>query len=111
VLGLAQGKQIMELGTGPVSKIGVEKSVKILWVVGNCLWCSIVLILWWHGYDAQTFAGALAHPHWLFSLFTPGPAHSVTQAGPLIGLVSGLGICWSLAGQAWLTKLRKTRTV
>lgn len=96
----------MEFGTGPMPKTGVEKSVKILWVVGNCLWCAIDLILWWHGYDAQTFAGALTHPHWLLSLFTPGPA---AQAVPLVLFVSGLGICWSLAGHAWLTKLRKTR--
>jgi len=99
----------MELGTGAMSKTGVEKPVKILWFVGNCLWCSIVLILWWHGYDAQTFAGTPTHPHWLLSLFTPGTAHSVAQAGPRIFLVSGMGICWSLAGQAWLAKLRKTR--
>ena len=94
-----------------MSKTGVEKSVKILWVVGNCLWCSIDLILSWHGYDAQTFAGALTRPHGLLSLFIPGPAHSVMQAGPLIGLVSGLGICWLLGGQAWLAKLRKTRKI
>lgn len=94
-----------------MSKTGVEKSVKILWVVGNCLWCSIDLILSWHGYDAQTFAGALTHPRWLLSLFTPGSSHSAAQAVPLVLLVSGLGICWILAGQAWLAKLRIPRKI
>jgi hypothetical protein len=111
VLGLAQGEHIMRIGIESDVKTGLERSVNLLWVVGNCLWCSIDLILFWHGHDAQTFAGSLTHPRWLLSLFTPGPAGSAAQAVPLVLLVSGLGICWSLAGQAWLAKLRKTRTV
>jgi hypothetical protein len=73
-----------------MSKTGVEKSVKLLWFVGNCFWCPMVLVLWWHGYEAQTFAQASRNITWL-------------------GMVSGMGACWSVAGAAWLAKLRKTR--
>jgi hypothetical protein len=101
----------MRIGNGSDVKTGLEKSVHLLWVAGNCLWFPIVFILWWHGYDVQNFAGAPVNPHWLLSLFTPGSSHSVAQARQLIFLVCGMGICWSLTGQAWLAKLRKTRKI
>ena len=71
-----------------MSKTGIEKSVKILWVVGNCLWCSMVPLLWWHAYEAQTAAQASLNSTRLL-------------------FVSGTGGLWSLAGAAWLAKLRK----
>ena len=71
-----------------MSKTGMEKSVKILWVVGNCLWCSMVPLLWWHTYEAQTAAQASLNSTRLL-------------------FVSGIGGLWSLAGAAWLAKLRK----
>ena len=74
-----------------MSKNGIEKSAKLLWVLGNCVWCPMVLILWWHGYQAQTFAQASLN-------------------STRLGLVSAIGIFWSLAGAAWLAKLKKTRT-
>ena len=94
-----------------MSNTGVEKSVKVLWVVGNCVWCSVIFILSWHGYDAQAFSGALTHPFRFLSLLTPGRSYSIMQALPLELLVSGLGICWAFAGQAWLSRFSKTRQI
>jgi Na+/melibiose symporter-like transporter len=73
-----------------MSKNGIEKSAKLLWVLGNCVWCPMVLILWWHGYQAQTFAQA---------------SLSIAQ----LGTVSGIGAIWSIVGAVWLSKSRKTR--
>jgi len=73
-----------------MSEPGTEKSVKLWWVVGNCLWCSLVSLLWWHGYEAQTAAQA---------------SLNITR----LGMVSGIGALWSVAGAAWLVKHRKTR--
>jgi hypothetical protein len=81
---------MMQSGTSGMPKTGVEKSVKLLWVVGNCLWCSMVPLLWWHGYEAQTFAQASLN-------------------STRLGLVSGIGLLWSLAGAAWLARLRNAR--
>ena len=77
--------------TSPMSKTGIEKSVKLLWVVGIGVWGSMVALLWWHLYEAQTFAQASLN-------------------STRLGLVSAIGIFWSLAGAAWLAKLKKTRT-
>jgi hypothetical protein len=74
-----------------MSKTGIERSVKLLWVVGTCVWCPMVALLWWHGYEAQTFAHASLN-------------------STRLGLVSGIRVLWSLAGAVWLAKLRKTRT-
>jgi hypothetical protein len=71
--------QIMGSETSPMSKAAIEKSVRLIWVVGNCIWCSLVLVLWWRKYEAQTL------------------------------MVSGFGACWSYVGGAWLAKLRKTK--
>jgi hypothetical protein len=74
-----------------MSKTGIEKSVKLLWVVGICLWCPMAALLWWHGYEALTFAQA---------------SLNLTR----LGLVSGIGALWSVAGAIWLAKHRNTRT-
>ena len=74
-------------GTSPMPKIGIEKPVKLLWVEGNCLWCSMVPLLWWRAYEAQTAAQA---------------SLNITR----LGVVSGIGAVWSVAGAVWLTKLR-----
>jgi hypothetical protein len=70
-------------------KTGIEKLVKILWVVGNCVWCPMVLVLWWHGHESQTFARA---------------SFNATR----LEMVSGIGVLWLVAGAVWLAKLRKT---
>ena len=73
-----------------MSKTGIEKSVKLLWVVGIGVWGSMVALLWWHLYEAQTFAQA---------------SLSIAQ----LGTVSGIGAIWSIVGAVWLSKSRKTR--
>lgn len=73
-----------------MSETGIENLVKLLWAVGNCIWCPMVLVLWWRGYKAQTFAQASLNMTWL-------------------GMVAGIGACWAVAGGVWLAKLRKTR--
>ena len=84
-----QGEQLKHATErSPMSKISVEKWVKLLWVVGTCLWCSMIPLLWWHGYEAQTAAQASLNSTRLL-------------------FVSGIGGLWSLAGAAWLAKLRK----
>ncbi len=70
---------------------GREKSVKLLWVVGNCLWCPVVALLWWQGYESQTFAQA---------------SRDIAR----LGMVAGFGAVWSIAGAAWLANLRNART-
>jgi membrane protein DedA with SNARE-associated domain len=74
-----------------MSKTGIEKSVRALWVVGIGVWCPTVALLGWHLGEAQTFAQASLN-------------------STRLELVSGIGVLWSLAGAAWLAKLRKTRT-
>ena len=69
---------------------GIEKSVVLLYFIGTCIWCPMVLVLWWHGHEAQTFAQASLNSTRLLYL-------------------SGTGILWSLVGAVWLAKLRKTR--
>jgi hypothetical protein len=73
-----------------MSKIGIEKSVMLLWFMGTCVWCPMVLVLWLQGYETQTFAQASLNSTRLL-------------------FVSGIGVLWSLAGAVWLAKLRKTR--
>jgi hypothetical protein len=73
-----------------MSKTAIEKSVRLLWVVGNFLWCSMAPLLWWHGYEAQTAAQA---------------SLNITR----LGMVSGIGALWSVVGAVWLAKYRKTR--
>jgi hypothetical protein len=73
-----------------MSNVGTEASLKVLWMAGTCVWCPMILVLWWHGYEAQTFAQASLN-------FTR------------LGVVSCIGVFWSVAGAAWLAKLRKTR--
>jgi hypothetical protein len=73
-----------------MSKTGIEKSVKLFWVVGYCIWVPMVAVLWWHGYEAQTAAQA---------------SFNMTR----LETVSVIGVIWSVAGAAWLAKLRKTR--
>jgi hypothetical protein len=70
-------------------KIGIEELVKILWVVGNCVWCPMVLFLWWYGHEAQTFARA---------------SYNATR----LEMVSGIGLLWLVAGGVCLAKLKKT---
>jgi hypothetical protein len=72
-----------------MSKNAIERSVKLVWVAGNCVWCPLVLFLWWRGYEAQTFAEA---------------SLNITR----LGMVAGIGACWSVAGRVWLAKIRKT---
>jgi hypothetical protein len=73
-----------------MSKTGIEKSVMLVWFMGTCVWCPILLVLWWHGHEAQTFAQASLNSTRLLC-------------------VSGIGVLWSLAGAVWLAKLRKAR--
>ena len=69
---------------------GIEKTVILLYFMGTCVWCPMVLVLWWHGHEAQTVAQAsLNSTRLLFAI--------------------GIGIFWSLAGAVWLAKLRKMR--
>jgi hypothetical protein len=70
----------------PTSNTGIE----LLWLMGNCIWCATVPLLWWHGYEAQTAAQASLNSTRLL-------------------FVSGIGGLWSIAGGVWLAKLRKTR--
>jgi hypothetical protein len=89
VLDFAQGEQpITRSATSPILKTGIEKSVILLWFIGTCV--SMVLVLWWHGHETQTFAQASLNSTRLL-------------------FVSGTGVLWSLAGAVWLAKLRKTR--
>jgi hypothetical protein len=37
---------------------GIEKTVILLYFMGTFVWCRMVLVLWWHGHEAQTFAQA-----------------------------------------------------
>ena len=89
---LAQGDQIMRIGNGPMSKTGIEKSVKLFLVAGYCIWVPVIAVLWWHGYEAQTAAQA---------------SLNMTR----LEMVSGIGVIWSVAGVAWLAKLRKAREI
>jgi hypothetical protein len=74
-----------------MSKAGIEKSIKLYgW------WASVSGVQWSRSYggtynEAQTFAQASLN-------------------STRLGLVSAFGIFWSLAGAAWLAKLKKTRT-
>ncbi len=73
-----------------MSQTGIEQPVKWLWITGIVVWCSMVALLWWHGYEAQTFAQASLN-------------------STRLGLVSVAGVFWSLAGGFWLARLKKTR--
>jgi membrane protein DedA with SNARE-associated domain len=73
-----------------MSKAGIEKSVFLLWFMGACVWCPMVLVLWWYGYESQTFAQA---------------SFNSTR----LEMVAGIGTLWSVVGAVWLAKLRKTR--
>ena len=80
----------MRSGTSPMPLTGIEKTVVLLYFIGTCVWCPMMLVLWWHGHESQTFAQA-----------------SLNSTG-LLG-VSSLGVLWSIAGAMWLAELRKTR--
>jgi hypothetical protein len=71
-----------------MSKTPTERSVQLLWIAGNCFWCAMVPLLWWHAYDAHTAAQA-----------------SLNTAR--LGMVSGVGALWSVVGAVWLKKLRE----
>ena len=72
----------MREGMSLTSKTAKEKLVMLLWIVGNCVWCPMVLVLLWHQGDAQTFAQASAN-------------------STRLGMVSGLGTLWAVAGAVW----------
>ena len=69
---------------------GIEKAVILLYFMGTCVWCPMVLVLWWHGHETQTVAQASLNSTRLL-------------------FVCGIGVLWSLAGAVWLAKLRKMR--
>ena len=74
-------------------KTGLEKSVvlfMLVWFMGTCVWCPMVLVLWWHGYETQTFAQASLNSTRLLC-------------------VSSAGVLWSVAGAVWLAKHKRTR--
>jgi hypothetical protein len=48
----------------------------------------MILFLWWHGYDAQTFAQASFN-------------------STLLEMVAGIGAIWSVIGAVWLAKHKK----
>jgi hypothetical protein len=80
--------------SGNTPMTGVQRSVNLswLWLAGLVVWCPMVLLLWWHLYEAQTFAQA--------SLFSTR-----------LAFVSTFGIFWSIAGARWQARLKKTRTI
>jgi hypothetical protein len=69
---------------------GIEKKVIILYFIGTCVWCPMMLVLWWYGREAQTFAQASLN-------------------STRLACVSGFGVLWSIAGAVWLAKLRRMR--
>jgi hypothetical protein len=74
-------------------KTGIERSVMLfmlVWFIGTCVWCPMVLVLWRHGYETQTFAQASLNSTRLL-------------------WVSSIGVLWSLGGAVGLAKLRKMR--
>jgi|HubBroStandDraft_1064217.scaffolds.fasta_scaffold1577241_2 hypothetical protein len=73
-----------------MSKTGIEKWVMLWWFIGTCVWCPMMLVLWRHGLETQTFAQASLNSTRLL-------------------FVSSIGVLWSIAGAVWLAKLRKTR--
>ena len=64
-----------------------KRSVKWLWTAGTIVVFGMILLLWWHGYNAQTFAQA--------SFFSTR-----------LGLVSALGIFWSIGGGILIKRLK-----
>jgi hypothetical protein len=73
-----------------VPMTGTEKTVVLLYFIGTCVWCPMMLVLWWRGHETQTFAPASLNSTRLLC-------------------VSSFGVLWSIAGAVWLAKLRKTR--
>lgn len=73
-----------------MSKSGVEKSVQLLWIGGSCFWGLMILLLWWRGFEARSFAQASLCTAWL-------------------GTVSGISVLWCVAGAAFVRR-EKTRT-
>jgi len=69
---------------------GMEKTVTFFYFLGTCVWCPMVLVLWWHGHETQTVAQASLNSTRLL-------------------FVCGIGVLWSIAGAVWLAKLRKMR--
>jgi hypothetical protein len=55
-------------------KTGREKTVKLLWLWGNFVWCSIVALLWWHGHESQTFAQASPNSTRIYSFQVLAPS-------------------------------------
>jgi hypothetical protein len=78
-------------GENPMPKTGRVTTVKLLWLWGSFVWCSLVAFVWWRGYESQTFAQASRTNTWVL-------------------FASGIGTLWSVAGGVWLEKIRKTRT-
>ena len=76
--------------TSPISKTGMEESVKLLWLAGNCFWCAMIPLLWWRGYEAQTAAQA-------------------SLATTRLEMVAGFGGIWAVTGAVWLAKHRTAR--
>jgi hypothetical protein len=73
-----------------MSKTGMEKTVIFFYFIGTCIWCPILLLLWWRGHEALTFAEA-------------------SRNSTRLLCVSSTGVLWSIAGAVWLAKLKNTR--
>ncbi|MGD0796243.1 MAG: hypothetical protein ABR910_00845 [Acidobacteriaceae bacterium] len=69
----------------------MEKSVRFVWTIGNCIWCPIAVFLWWRIYESQTVAQA-SHSNLCF-------------ASVLL-----FGIWWGIGGAVWLEKRKKAQT-
>jgi len=65
----------------------MEKSVRLVWILGIGLWIPMVALLWWHAYQAQNFRQASLNGTWLSTL-------------------AAFGGLWSIAGVTLLKKLR-----
>jgi hypothetical protein len=65
----------------------ISRYVKWLWTAGAIVGVGMILLLWWHGHNAQTFAQA--------SFFSTR-----------LGLVSALVFFWSIAGGILIKRLK-----
>jgi hypothetical protein len=71
----------------PMTMTFTKRSVKWLWTAGIIVIFGMMLLLWWHAHNAQTFAQA--------SFFSTR-----------LGLVSALGSFWSIAGGILIKRLK-----
>jgi hypothetical protein len=71
-----------------MSKTGADKTIQLLWIVGSCFWCLMILLLWWRVFEARNFAQASLSTGWL-------------------GMVSATTVLWCVGGAAFLRHKKK----